>query len=122
MIHRVITGLTIPNGMSWSKDDRIFYSTDSATRSIFAYDYDAARGSVSNKRIFFEVKEEGCVPDGHAQDEDGNLWVAIWGGWKVVKVSANGETTAEVRLPTRCITVSFSCLKAFSLEPVGKLG
>lgn len=118
----MITGLTIPNGMSWSKDDQIFYFTDSATKSIFAYDYDAATGSVSNKRVFFEVKEDGCVPDGHAQDEEGNLWVAVWGGWKVVKVSAKGETIAEVRLPTRCITVSFGWLKASSLESVGKPG
>lgn len=106
--HRVISNVTIPNGLSFSNDGRTLYFTDTADSCIYAYDYDEATGDISNKREFFRVAEEGAGPDGHAQDEEGNLWVAVWGAWKVVRVSPKGEVTAEIKLPTRCITVSFA--------------
>lgn len=102
----MLENVTIPNGISWSLDDRVFYFTDSAARTVFAYDYDSLTGSITNRRPFFEVPEEdGGTPDGHAQDIEGNLWVAIWGGWKVVRVNWQGQVTAAVRIPTRCVTV-----------------
>jgi sugar lactone lactonase YvrE len=103
--HRLLTGLTLPNGMSWSRDNKTMYIADTSESSIFAYDFDEESGAISNKRVFFKVEDEGAGPDGHAQDEDGNLWVAVWGAWKVVIVSPEGMILGEVRLPTRCITV-----------------
>ncbi|CAI4220058.1 unnamed protein product [Parascedosporium putredinis] len=103
-IHRVLTGLTIPNGMSWSQDDKTLYFTDTSDGVIYAYDFEAESGDISNKRVFFRVEEEGRGPDGHVQDEHGNLWVAIWGSWKVVRISPEGQVTAEIRVPTRCPT------------------
>lgn len=101
----MITGATIPNGMSWSKDDKTLYYTDTQDKCIYAYDYDSEAGNISNKRIFYRAQEEGTGPDGHTQDADGNLWVALWGAWKVVRVSPEGKVTAEIHVPTRCPTV-----------------
>lgn len=103
--HRIINGATIPNGMSWSKDDKTFYFAETQDACIYAYDYDSEKGEISNKRLFFRVEEEGSAPDGHTQDEYGNLWIAVWGAWKVVRVSPEGKITAEVHVPTRCPTV-----------------
>lgn len=101
--HRMITGVTIPNGLSWSMDNKIMYFTDSVAGSIFTYDFNEETGDISNKREFFTPKDGS--PDGHAQDELGNLWVALWAGRKVVRVSPEGEVTAEIQVPTRCPTV-----------------
>lgn len=103
-LRRVITGITIPNGISWSMDDTTMYFTDSADKSIYAYDFEKKSGTISNKRVFFQAQEADAAPDGHAQDVDGHLWVAIWGSWKVVRVSPDGHVSAEILLPTRCIT------------------
>lgn len=105
-LHRIIEGLTIPNGQTWSADDKLFYFTDTQDSSIYTYDYDSKSGSISNKRVFHKFETEGTGPDGHAQDEDGNLWVAVWGSWSVLRISPKGEVTAEVKVPTRCPTVS----------------
>lgn len=102
----MITGVTIPNGLSWSMDNKTMYFTDTAKATIYAYDFDEESGNISNRRPFFQPIDGS--PDGHTQDEHGNLWVALWGGWKVVRVSPEGEVTAEVRVPTRCPTVSTS--------------
>lgn len=105
-LRRVITGITIPNGISWSVDDTTMYFTDSADKTIYAYDFEKKSGTISNKRVFFQAQDAAAAPDGHAQDVDGHLWVAIWGSWKVVRVSPDGHISAEILLPTRCITVS----------------
>lgn len=89
--------------MSWSLDNKTMYWTNTSEATIFAFDFDEASGDVSNKRPFF-CPDDGN-PDGHAQDEQGNLWVALWGGGKVVRVSPQGQVTAEVKVPTRCPTV-----------------
>ncbi|CAM1501034.1 Fc.00g101960.m01.CDS01 [Cosmosporella sp. VM-42] len=103
-LHRMISGVTIPNGMSWSKDDTKFYFTDTSDSSIYEYDYDAETGDISKQRVFYHFEEEGIGPDGHTQDADGNLWVAVWGSWKAVRISPEGQITAEINLPTRCVT------------------
>jgi sugar lactone lactonase YvrE len=103
-LHRMIEKVSIPNGISWSKDNKLMYFTDSPTKNIFVADFDLESGNFSNKRVFFTVDEEGAVPDGHCQDEEGYFWVALYGGGKVVRVSPEGNKVAEVLLPTRCTT------------------
>ena len=90
--------------MSLSLDNKTLYFTDTAESSIFAYDFDSNSGNLSNKTLFFKADSGG--PDGHCQDEHGNLWIAIWGQWKVVRVSPEGKIIGEVKVPTRCPTVS----------------
>lgn len=106
-IHRVLTGLTSPNGMSWSIDKKTMYLADTAEKTIFAYDFDEETGNIQNKKTFFTTDGDGG-PDGHAQDEHGNLWVALWGQWKVVRISPQGQVTWEIRVPTRCPSVRIS--------------
>lgn len=105
----MLEGVTIPNGLSWSLDDKTMYWTDTPTGNIYAFDFDATTGNISSQRVFWH--SENGSPDGHAMDEEGNLWVALWGGWKVVRVSPNGKITAEIEVPTRCPTV---CTYSFS--------
>ncbi|KAH7312394.1 hypothetical protein B0I35DRAFT_411120 [Stachybotrys elegans] len=94
-LRRVAGGFTLPNGMSWSKDDTKMYLADTAASKIFVYDFDKETGSITNQRVFLDVKEEGAGPDGHAQDEEGNLWVAVGGGWKIICVTPEGDVVAE---------------------------
>lgn len=101
-LHRVLEGVTIPNGMSWTKDEKTMYITDSPTKTISAFDYDKETGSISNRRPFFKVEEEDGVPDGHAVDLEGFLWVCCFGLGKVRRVSPEGKVVAEIELPTRC--------------------
>lgn len=107
--HHMEEGMTIPNGMSWSLDNKFMFLADTKDRAIYKYDFDAETGSISNKRMFYQT-EEGTGPDGHAQDVHGNIWTAVWGAWKVRRISPEGKVTAEIKLPTRCITVSSSAV------------
>lgn len=100
----MIEGSTIPNGISWTSDDKIMYFTDSPVQSVHTYDFDAARGEISNGRTLLHLDEDGVFPDGHAMDVNGNIWQACYGGWKVIRISPQGQVTGVVHLPTRNIT------------------
>lgn len=105
ILHRMIENVTIPNGIGWSADDEKMFFIDTPTRNIFVFDFDLASGEISNKQVLFhhDDGEEGA-PDGFAMDSDGNLWTAICGGGKVLKISPEGKVVGEISLPTRMIS------------------
>lgn len=65
-LHRVKDPVEIPNGISWSQDEKTVYFTDSPTGEIKQYPYDSATGSIdfSAGKTFFKCPHEGGVPDG----------------------------------------------------------
>lgn len=102
-LHTVYEKIIIPNGITWNKDNNTMYLSDSTVQKVWAFDYDPATGGLSQKRLFFKLEEDGA-PDGHAMDVDGNIWHAIFGGSKVIRISPEGQVTGVVWLPTRNIT------------------
>ena len=94
------TGLTLPNGLSWSSDNRTMYLIDTADRVVYAYDFDEDEGEIGNRSELIKF-ESACVgsPDGMDVDADGNLWIAMWDGWCVRKYSPVGELLAEFSVP-----------------------
>jgi sugar lactone lactonase YvrE len=92
------------NGPCFSPDNRTFYCADSVSRTIWAYDYDLARGTVSNKRQFATTKGLGGVPDGATVDAEGHLWSAIAGGGKLVCYNPDGSIARTVEVPVPIIT------------------
>ncbi|KAG7290574.1 hypothetical protein NEMBOFW57_000577 [Staphylotrichum longicolle] len=100
---RTRSGLTIPNSVGFSPDSRTMYFTHSSAREVFAWDYDPADGSVSNERVFYRHVGPG-EPDGFRVDTEGNLWHAVYGESRVLKLNPQGELVGEVKIPTRNAT------------------
>ncbi|KAK5664207.1 hypothetical protein OQA88_423 [Cercophora sp. LCS_1] len=96
-------GLTIPNSVGWSPDGKIMYFTHSSDRQVIAFDYDPVNGSLSNERVFYQHTGPG-EPDGFRVDKDGNVWHAVWGESRVLKLSPEAKLIGQVNLPTRHIT------------------
>jgi sugar lactone lactonase YvrE len=93
-------GATISNGIGWSPDRSVMYYVDSGPGTITSYDIDGT-GEISHPRLFaqFDVATEG-TPDGLCVDEEGGIWVAVWGGYEVRRYAPSGEVVARVRVPT----------------------
>ncbi|VBB86461.1 Putative protein of unknown function [Podospora comata] len=103
-----LTSLTIPNSVGWSPDQRTMYFTHSNAREVLAWDYDPSPSpssavTLSNKRIFYQHVGSG-EPDGFRVDVEGNIWHAVYGESRVLKLSPEGKLIGEVRLPTKNIT------------------
>ncbi|KAJ5130323.1 uncharacterized protein N7515_006362 [Penicillium bovifimosum] len=102
-VHRMLAPVTIPNGIGWNLTNDVMYFTDSTTGKIFAFDFDASTGAISNQRVHFDIGD-GTDPDGFAIDVEGCIWSAVYGGAKVVRISPAGEVIGQIDLPTRNVT------------------
>lgn len=95
--HTMRTSLGIPNGIGWSQDQKTLYFTHSSERRIYAFNYEASTGDLTNERIFYQHPTEG-EPDGFKMDSEGNIWQAIYGEGKVLKINSGGKVVGEVSL------------------------
>jgi len=95
--------VTIPNAINWSPDQKIMYFTHSTARTVYAWDYAGEDGSLSNERVFYRHEGPG-EPDGCRVDAEGNLWHAVYGESRVLKISPAGELVGQINLPTHNIT------------------
>jgi sugar lactone lactonase YvrE len=100
-IHRMDTGFVCSNGLGWSPDGATMYFTDSMVRTIWAYDFDENRGTVSNRRVFAKLSDDDGVPDGLAVDAEGFVWSAVWDGWRVVRFAPDGSVVSEIPMPAQ---------------------
>lgn len=96
---QVLAGLHVPNGLGFSPDGTRLYLADSARRRVEAFDFDAARGTLANRRPFVILAEGEGVPDGLAVDAQGGVWIALWDGWRVVRHAPDGALDRVIHLP-----------------------
>ncbi|TDE44871.1 SMP-30/gluconolactonase/LRE family protein [Flavobacterium rhamnosiphilum] len=95
----------VSNGICWSKDNKTMYYIDSFDYNIKRYDFDLTNGTISNESVIVEVTEPGFTPDGMTIDEEGMLWVAMWGGRCVNRYNAfTGELVGKVEVDAPHVT------------------
>jgi sugar lactone lactonase YvrE len=89
--------LSISNGLAWSPDGTLFYSTDTANQTIWVRDYDPSSGAYGERRRHLAI--ESGYPDGLTIDSRGYLWIAIWSGFEVRSFAPDGTPGDVVRVP-----------------------
>jgi len=100
-LQRMETGLTISNGLGWSPDGRTFYLTDSPRQQIYAYNFAPETGSLSQRRVFIDLRGASFFPDGLTVDAQGYLWVALWDGWAIQRFDPNGIPAEKIQMPVQ---------------------
>lgn len=102
-VHRVLTGLTISNGLEWSPDGSLAYYADTATQRVDVFDYDRERG-LRARRPLVDLAGEGLRPDGLTVDREGAVWVALSNGGAVRRYTAAGALDGVVEVQARKVT------------------
>lgn len=98
----LIDGVGLSNGTCWSADGNTMYYVESLSRQIRAYDYRVT--PLPDPSIVMTIPPERGTPDGLTIDDDGNLWVALWGGSAVWQISPEGHHLATIPLPVTQVT------------------
>jgi sugar lactone lactonase YvrE len=96
--------LTLSNGLAWSADGTRLYSVDTMRSTVFVRSYDAASGTVGERREHLRVANG--YPDGIALDADEHLWVAVWGAGEVRRFAPDGTQVGCITVPaphTSCV-------------------
>lgn len=103
--HTIATDIAVSNGPCWSPDNRTFYFTDSRAKTIWAYDYDLATGTPSNRRTFLELDRDAVPsPDGSTVDAEGYLWNARVYQGQLIRYAPDGTVDRTVDMPVKKVT------------------
>lgn len=98
----------ISNGLAWNLALKKFYYIDSFAFTVDEFDYDLVTGDISNRHPVFTLKNHGLdgLPDGMTIDKDGNLWIAIFNGYKVIKIDPRKPETLlqTIKIPAKQVT------------------
>jgi sugar lactone lactonase YvrE len=101
----VIDRMTLSNGLAWSADERTMWVIDSVAGTVTAYAYDPDSGELGDVVGGFRPEAPaGAMPDGMCVDDDGALWIAVWGAGEVRRYTPAGALDAVVQLPVSQVT------------------
>jgi sugar lactone lactonase YvrE len=98
-VRKVLDGLTIANGPAFDLNGTTIYFADTPTGKIFRASVDPATGELGEPEVFVRIAGEEGAPDGMTVDEEGFLWVALWGGSAIRKYASDGRLAAHVPVP-----------------------
>lgn len=102
---KILSDLTISNGMAWTEDQSTFYFIDTPTRQIREFDFDPVKGEITFRKVAVEVPQELGFPDGMCIDQEGMLWVGHYGGFGVFRWNPKtGELLEKIELPVPHVT------------------
>ena len=93
----MVESMSLPNGIGWNSDNTLMYLADSITKKVYVSDFDLADDFVPTFRELISI--DLGVPDGLAVDMDGCIWLAVWGGSRISKISPQGKIIEEHHFP-----------------------
>ena len=103
-LERVLSGITISNGLDWSDDGKIMFYIDSSLQSVEAFT--VVGDHISERRAVIKIELVDGAPDGMCMDAEGGLWVALWGGGEVRRFDTlnNFVITEVLEVPSKFVT------------------
>jgi sugar lactone lactonase YvrE len=105
-VSRMVTSVTVSNGIGWSPDGTRMYYVDTLTGRIDLFDFDPHWGTITNRRPFVTVSHRAGHPDGLVVDADGGVWLALWAGGAIHRYTPDGQLDRTIPLPvthpTKC--------------------
>ena len=102
IIHKVDTRYFITNGPAFLNENN-FYHTDSRRKIIYKIRVNKDL-RIIKKKVFIKLNSKNGSPDGMTLDINDNLWVATFGGAKLLVFNKNGKLIHTVKFPAKNIT------------------
>lgn len=90
--------VSISNGLAWNRAKGLMYYVDTPTRRIERILLTAS-GAIAGELSPLELGDLPGNPDGISIDDEGCLWVALWGGGRVVRLTPSGELLSDIVVP-----------------------
>lgn len=107
-VKEVADQITISNGLAFNADIKKMYYIDTVTKTVDEFDFDIELGTIKNRHPIFTLSNHDIPggPDGMAIDTDGNLWVATFGGGRIIKIDPRKPETLlyTISLPAKQVT------------------
>ncbi|MEJ7557706.1 MAG: SMP-30/gluconolactonase/LRE family protein [Pedobacter sp.] len=111
---KILDQLTIPNGLVFSLDHKRMYFIDTPTKTVMSYFIDPI-GNLLLERPAVVIPNNMGMPDGMTIDEQGMLWVALYGGAAVSRWNPENGRLLEV-VPVPALHVTNCCFAGDELD------
>lgn len=103
----------VANGLAWSPDSKHLYWADTGSHKVWIWDWSMEDNLMLEPRCFAQFASKSKEnpgayrgrPDGAAVDSEGNYWVAMYEGARVLKFSPSGQELADIPTPAQCPTM-----------------
>ncbi len=96
--------VTIPNAICFAPDGSAAYFADTALDRVFRWQLDDEGWPVGRAEIFHDRTGLPGSPDGAVIDSEGAMWLALWGGSRVIRIGTNGGQLDEIAVPASRVT------------------
>ncbi|MGZ4404784.1 MAG: SMP-30/gluconolactonase/LRE family protein [Gaiellaceae bacterium] len=103
-LERVLDEVTLSNGIGWTRDDTRMYYIDSPVQRVDIFDFEVVSGRIDDRRPFVSIDESEGIPDGLTVDDEGGVWVALYGGSCVHRYDESGRLDAVLEVPALNVT------------------
>lgn len=100
----VLDGVTLSNGIGWSPDGALMYYADTMTYAVDVFDFDESEATIASRRRFATIERGAGLPDGLAVDDDGCVWVALYGGSAIRRYDPEGRIERVLPVPAKNVT------------------
>lgn len=88
----IVDAITIPNAICFDGSRSLAYFADTATQILFRLSLDPDTGAPKGvPTLVRDFSELGFAIDGAIIDLKGFLWIGVWDGFKLLKVSPTGD-------------------------------
>ena len=96
-MERVISDVTLSNGLDWSNDGKTMYYIDTMKFTIDSFDVEGK--NIKNRKVRYTANPDEGFPDGMCADNQGGLWVAFWGSSEVRRLDENFKVSEIISVP-----------------------
>lgn len=129
LLHLLLEGIGISNGLGFTPDHKSLYYTDSRAGNIYLFDYDVQTGSIHRTKnlqgdsaltldeavlrhtstpavadIWLHIPASAGEPDGLTVDSQGYVWSARWDGAAIYRYTPAGIEDLQVEFPARKVS------------------
>lgn len=92
--------ISISNAICFSPDGATAYFADTGRRKVMRVAVDPQNGlPIGEPELYLNEFPAGASPDGAVIDDQGNIWIALWGGSQIAGYTPQGEMLTSIVLP-----------------------
>jgi len=97
-------GFGVTNGPVISPDGLFLFFSDTLAGIVYRYRLSADAKSLNDREVFTQFDASLGLPDGMCFDNQGHLWIALWGGACIVQLDPQGQLIQKITVPALNVT------------------
>ncbi len=107
-------GFRVTNGPVISPDGQFLFFSDTLEGLVYRYRLSDDSKALNDRQVFARFDARQGLPDGMCFDNQGHLWIALWGGASVVQLNPQGQRVQQIPVPA--LNVTNVCFAGPSLD------